>query len=114
MNDLTPEDSAALAECTWLNASECTVDEVQLPAEVDDLIPAGLALIEVGSIEDMTYYWEGDGKRYRHRFPRGSAAIYITPQGGQGVVLVVGQFVLTERGFVDALEPEEAADGEDE
>ena len=98
---MTPEEQAIAEECQHLNAQECEVSTVPMPPAVDEIVPEGIALIEVGEIVDLTYDYMGDGERYRHTFPAGSAALYVTPHGGQGVVLLIGEFQLTDRGFVD-------------
>jgi hypothetical protein len=102
---MTPEEQAIAEQCEHLNATSCEVLSVELPGEVDEIVPAGIELIEVGEIVDITYDWAGDGKRYRHPFPSGSAAIYVTPHGGRGVVLLIGDFELNARGFVDNENP---------
>jgi len=99
----SPDATELLGECAWLNAEECTIEEEQLPAEVDDVVPAGVALIQVATLDTVTYEWT-DGRRYRHKF--NDAALYVTQAGGRGLCLLIGDFYLSDRGFIDG-EPSE-------
>lgn len=96
------------ARCEWLNATECEVEDEVLPAEVEAVVPEGTALIQVGELESITYVWT-DGHRYRHRFEL-PAGVFVTQHGGNGIALLIGDFYMSERGFIDGPPPDDDAD----
>jgi len=100
---IDPDTRELLGQCEWMNAEECNVEEEVLPAEVDDVVPPGVALIQVAVMDTLTYEWT-DGRRYRHKFE--DAALYVTQHGGRGLCLLIGDFFLSDRGFIDG-KPEE-------
>ena len=89
-------------ECELIHGIPCEAEDLVLPPEVDDALPAG-DLLELGSLSTLleddlpVLAWKDqDGEVRFHEFQE--VKVYAA---GSGVIYLVGDFQLTEQGLVN-------------